>query len=84
MNLLLGKIKTNTPIYEKISDFENDKDTLFNFDEPNLENMSKTFVGLESIHNRQHNSLFMSSIAKTFVYKLAQTYALLKCFMITK
>lgn len=77
---LLGKIKTNTPIYEKISDFENDKDTLFNFDEPNLENMSKTFVGLESIHNRQHNSLFMSSIAKTFVYKLAQTYALFKVF----
>ncbi|MBY7704437.1 hypothetical protein JIY74_29845 [Vibrio harveyi] len=42
--------------------------------------MSKTFVGLESIHNRQHNSLFMSSIAKTFVYKLAQTYALFKVF----
>ncbi|MDQ0568084.1 ABC transporter permease [Mycoplasma yeatsii] len=77
---LLRLIKANGNIDEKLIDFKDDENIFFNFDEPNLENMSKTFVGLESMQDKKHNSLFLSSISKTFSYKLAQTYALFKVF----
>ncbi|QIN43046.1 ABC transporter permease [Mycoplasma capricolum subsp. capripneumoniae] len=81
----LNNFKNNKKIKLTIKDLLNDNKhsnkTFYDLNSANSDQLENTIIGLQANRNNLNNSIFLSSFAKIFSYKLAQAYSLYQIFI---
>ncbi|WP_017697749.1 ABC transporter permease [Mycoplasma mycoides] len=75
----LNDFKNNKEIKLTLNDLSkkhDSSDLFYDLNHPKKDELQNTIIGLQSTRNNSNNTLFLSSFAKIFSYKLVQAYSL--------